>query len=171
MVKNPPLYVHWVVLLFDWGYLKELMITLSNILIVTLIFPLSVSLSDFHTHCFQFVCVTTLAWLALALSQSFLSFVSLSSFIPNNAWLSVHSQKSWFIFYSLDSWRSTLLTRPLALSVSSWTRHSLWSLVTNLSFFTSLPWGPCGPRTPGIPGIPFEAGMPGKPRPSVDFWK
>ena len=26
----------------------------------TLIFPLSVLLLDFHTHCFQLVCVTTL---------------------------------------------------------------------------------------------------------------
>ena len=82
MVKNPRLYVHWVVLLFDWGYLKELMITLGNILIFTWIFSLSVSLSDFHTHCFQLVCGTTLAWLTLALSQSFLSFVAFLPLFP-----------------------------------------------------------------------------------------
>ena len=42
------------------------------------IFPLSVTLFDFHTHCFQLVCGTTLAWLALALS----SFSALSPFLP-----------------------------------------------------------------------------------------
>ena len=148
------------------------MITLGNILIFTLIFSLSVSLFDFHTHfCFQFVCGTTLAWLALALSQSFLSFVSFSSFIPHNAWLSFHSHKSWFIFYSLDYWRSTLPMRPLEPSVSSWTRQFPCDPLSPICpFLTSLPWGPCGPRTPGSPGIPFEAGMPGKPRPSIDFW-
>ena len=43
----------------------------------TLIIPLSVSLSDFHTHYFQLVCVTTLAGLTLALSP----FSSLSPFL------------------------------------------------------------------------------------------
>ena len=59
---------------------------------------------------------------------------------------------------------------PRALCLLLDPANSLWSLVTNLPFLTSLPWGPCGPRTPGSPGIPFEAGMPGKPRPSIDFW-
>ena len=43
----------------------------------TLIFPLSVPLPDFYTHCFQLVCGTTLAWLTLALSP----FSSLSPFL------------------------------------------------------------------------------------------
>ena len=68
---------------------------------------------------------------------SFLSIVSFSSLISRNASLSCHFFKSWFIFYSLNSWRSTLPRswgplRPL----SAWTQHSLWSLATNLSFYT-----------------------------------
>ena len=48
------------------------------------IFPLSVPLPDFHTHCFQFVCGTTLVWLALALSpfsplSPFLSVVKMTT--------------------------------------------------------------------------------------------
>ena len=31
------------------------------LILITLIFPLSVPLADFHTHCFQLVCGTTLA--------------------------------------------------------------------------------------------------------------
>ena len=31
------------------------------LILITLIFPLLVSLYDFHTHCFQLVCGTTLA--------------------------------------------------------------------------------------------------------------
>ena len=44
----------------------------------TLIFPLSVPLPDFHTHCFHLVCGTTLASLTLALSP----FSSLPPFLP-----------------------------------------------------------------------------------------
>ena len=34
---------------------------LTMVITPTLIFPLSVLVSDFHTHCFQLVCGTTLA--------------------------------------------------------------------------------------------------------------
>ena len=46
--------------------------------LLTLIFPLLAALFDFHTHCFQLVCGTTLAWLALVLSP----FSPLSPFLP-----------------------------------------------------------------------------------------
>ena len=113
----------------------------------TLILPLSVPLSDFHTHCFQLVCSTTLAWLALTLSP--LSFVSFSSLISHNASLSFHSHKSRFTFDSLYSCRATLPRRPLAPSVSSWTRHSLWSRITYLSFYTFPSLGSLRSGSPG----------------------
>ena len=39
----------------------ECVMILMILILTTLIFPLSVSLYDFHTHCFQLVCGTTLA--------------------------------------------------------------------------------------------------------------
>ena len=67
---------------------------------------------------------------------SFLSFVSFSSWISHNASLSFSPHKSLFTFYSLDSRWSTLPERPFAPSVSPWTRRSLWSFFTVLSFCT-----------------------------------
>ena len=67
---------------------------------------------------------------------SFVSLVSFSPWISHNALLSFHSQKSRLTFYSLDSSGSTLPSRPFAPSVSSWTRHSLWSFTTNFSLST-----------------------------------
>ena len=68
----------------------------------TLIFPLSVSLLDFHTHCFQLVCGTTLAWLALTLSP----FSPLSPFLPEFS-ISTRSRKrirQLFYILSGSSW-------------------------------------------------------------------
>ena len=39
----------------------SLELLLMILILITLIFPLSAPLSDFQTHCFQLVCVTTLA--------------------------------------------------------------------------------------------------------------
>ena len=58
------------------------------LILFTLIFRLSVSLLDFHTHCFQLVCGTTLAWLALTLSP----FSPLSPFLPEFS-ISTRSRK------------------------------------------------------------------------------
>ena len=76
---------------------------------------------------------------------SFLSFVSFLSLISRNASLSFHSHKSLFAFYPLDSSGSTLSRGAFAPSVSSWTRHSLWSFITNLSLSTVLSVGSLRP--------------------------
>ena len=60
--------------------------------------------------------------------------------------LSSHSQKSLLAFHFLNSSEFTLSRGSLAPSVSSWTRHSLWSFLTNLSFYTFPSLGSMWPR-------------------------
>ena len=140
---------------------------ITMIITCTLIFPLSVPLSDFHTHCFQFVCGTTLVWLALPLSP----FSPLSPFLP---WFPTMS-RSPFIPRGTGSpfvpWipEFALPRRPFAPSVSSWTRHSLRSLVTDLSLSSLPSLRSLRPGNASIRGKPFDLGMPGKP--SIDRWK
>ena len=69
-------------------------VLLMILILITLIFPLLVLMLDFHTHCFQLVCGTTLAWLALALSP-FSPLSPPSSLISHNSSLSFNSQLYW----------------------------------------------------------------------------
>ena len=138
-------------------------VLLMILILITLIFPLSVSLFDFHTHCFQLVCGTTLAWLALTLSP----FSPLSPFLP---WFPT-IPRSPFIPWIPRVHSSQGILRVLCLLLDP-AFHLI--LITNLSFYTfsSLgsvwPRGPGTPGTPGTPGIPFDPGIPGKP--SIDRW-
>ena len=112
------------------------------LILFTLIFPLAVLMPDFHTHCFQLVCGTMLPWLPLALSP----FSPFLFFHSRNAWLSFNSQKSLLTFHSLNSSGSTLPRGSFTPPVSSWTRHSLWSFITNLSLYTFPSLGSVWPR-------------------------
>ena len=110
VTKKKPVVGHGSPCLVKW---KSRNITI--IVNLTLTFPLSVLLSDLHTHCFQLVCGTKLAWLALAFSPFLLRFLLR------------------FTFCSLNSSGPALPRGPFAPSVTSWTLHSLRSLVISLS--------------------------------------
>ena len=102
------------------------------LILITLIFPLSVLLCDFHTHCFQLVCGTTLAWLALALSP-FSPFLPWFPTMPRSPL--IPTSPGW-PFIPLIPRGPLFPGGRFSPSVSSWTRHSLWSFITNLSFST-----------------------------------
>ena len=138
--------------------------------LLTLIFPLLAALFDFHTHCFQLVCGTTLAWLALALSP----FSPLSPFLPGFPTM----PRSPFIpTIPVSPFMPFIPGGPLFPGSPSRPLSPLGPgipcdpLSPICPFVPSLPWGPCGPGTPGIPGMPFDPGMPGNPWPSINFCK
>ena len=69
-------------------------------------------------------------------SHSFHSHNASLSFYSHSSLLSFYSQKSLLTFHSLNSLGSSLPRGFYTPSVSSWTRHSLWSFITNLSLST-----------------------------------
>ena len=121
-VRSSWQYFIWKWINFLWSVLFMILILFSY----TLIFPLSVTLLDFHTHCFQLVCGTTLAWLALAFSpfSPFLSIVKTTSVDSIHSFLKITERTFWNLL-SLIKGRLKTMDWIFCLFVFFWIKRKI----------------------------------------------